>query len=50
MVELIKNNVEFSNHVEFPGVFVLGLKISEGCYNFAEFLGVKLCFVWNLQG
>ena len=34
---LIKNNVEFSlgvikkNHVKFPRIFVLGLKISEVC-------------------
>ena len=36
------------NHVEFRGVLVLGLTISEGffllllCYNIVEFLGVKL--------
>ena len=33
---MIKNNVKFpevikKNHVEFPGDFVLDLKISEGC-------------------
>ena len=43
---LIKNNVEF------PGVLVLGFRISEGCI-VTQFCGVsrvKSCFVWNFQG
>ena len=35
----------FKNNVVLPGVLVLGLKISEECNNFVEFLGVR--FVLN---
>ena len=35
----------FKNNVVLPGVLVLSLKISEGCNNFVEFLGVR--FVLN---
>ena len=44
---LIKSNVEFpgglrKDHVEFPRVFVLGLKIYEGLHNFVKFLCVEV--------
>ena len=45
---LIKNNIEFSggdqarkNHMEFPGVLVLGLKSFEGCTRVIDFCGVS---------
>ena len=38
--------------MKFPGILVLGLKIKllKGEHNFVEFVGVKLCFVWNFKG
>ena len=55
---LIKNEIEIprvtkrKNNVEFPRVLVSGLGISKGSnlWNFVEFPGVELCFLWNLQG
>ena len=38
--------------MKFPGVLVLGhkIKLLKGVNNFLEFVGVKLCFVWNFKG